>query len=179
MAVDIGREVADRRADPLIQRASIGQMSSETHPRCADATSAGSEGEEERHGSLGVGVVGREFLTHMSHVSVIHSEGTLLLRDFIDGLMYLLDFVVIACIGTRSIVCEWFRSGELVVAGGSGDDVAVAGDLPCESSDWACDLIDLGEDNDGGEASLRVIGYCGMVKEDTWRDFLAFIERKT
>ena len=92
-------------------------------------------------------------------------------------LRYLLDLVVVACIGTRSIVCEWFRSGEFVVAGGSGDDVPVAGDLPCESGDGARDLIDLGEDDDSGEASLRVIGYGGMVKEDTWRRrFFSFIE---
>ena len=60
-----------------------------------------------------------------------------------------------------------------MVRGGSGDDVPVAGDLPCESGDWACYLVDLGEDDDGGETSLRVIGDCGMVQEDTCR-LLAF-----
>ena len=79
------------------------------------------------------------------------------------------DLVVVTCIGAWSIVCECFRSGEFVVAGGGGDYVPVAGDLPCESGDGARDLIDLGEDDDSGEASLRVIGYGGMVKEDTWR----------
>ena len=92
-------------------------------------------------------------------------------------MLYLFDFVVIACIGTRPVVGECLRSGELVVAGGCDDDVAVARDLPRESGDGPCDLIYLGEDNDTGEASLRVIGYCGMVKEDTWR-FLALWFKK-
>lgn len=88
---------------------------------------------------------------------------------FRDPSTHLFYFVVVACIGTGSIVCECFRSGEFVVAGGSGDDVAVAGDLPCESGDWPRYLVYLGEDDDGGKAGLRIVGDCGMVKEDTWR----------
>lgn len=82
---------------------------------------------------------------------------------------YLFDLVVIACIGAWSIVCERFRSCEFVVAGGSGHDVAMAGDLPCESGDWACYLVDFREDDDAGEAGLRVVWDCGVVEEDTWR----------
>ena len=80
---------------------------------------------------------------------------------------YLLDFVVIASIGARPIIRERFRSCEFVVAGGSGYDVAMAGDLPCESGDWACYLVDFGEDGDAGEAGLRVVWDCGVVEEDT------------
>ena len=86
-----------------------------------------------------------------------------------DFIYYLLDFVVVACVGSGPVVGEGFRAGEFVVAGGGGDDVAVAGDLAGESGDGAGYLVDFGEEDDGGEAGVRVIGDCGVEEEDTWR----------
>ena len=65
-----------------------------------------------------------------------------------------------------------------MVAGGRGYDVAMAGDLPCESGDGACDLVDFGEEDDAWEAGLGVVRDRGVVEEDTWREGFLVLGRE-
>jgi hypothetical protein len=52
----------------------------------------------------------------------------------------LFDLPGVACIGARAIVGECLGPGELVVAAGCCDDVAVRCDLAGEALDWSGDL---------------------------------------
>lgn len=48
-----------------------------------------------------------------------------------------------------------------MVGGGSGNDVALACDLASEAGDGACDLVDLGEQDDAGKTAVtRRIAQC-------------------
>lgn len=62
VTVYVGCEVADCRADSLVQSTSICQMSTQAHSCGTDAAIAGGKGEEEGHRCGRVGVVCGEFL---------------------------------------------------------------------------------------------------------------------
>lgn len=66
----------------------------------------------------------------------------------------LLDFPLVALVGTRHVVGEGLRAGKVMVAAGGGDNVALAGDLAGEAGDGAGHLVDLAEEGDTGEASV-------------------------
>lgn len=66
---------------------------------------------------------------------------------------HLLHLPLISLVGAGHIVGEGVWAGEVVVAAGSGDDVALAGDLASKAGDGAGDLVDLAEKEDGREAA--------------------------
>jgi hypothetical protein len=111
--VDVGGEIAHGGSDAFVEGAAESEVAAETHSRGADAAVAGLHAREEVDAQRGVFVVGRELL---------------------------LDLPCVACVGAGAIVGECFRAGELVVAAGCGDDVAVGGDLAGETLDGAGDL---------------------------------------
>lgn len=50
--------------------------------------------------------------------------------------------------------------------GGTGDDEALSGEGACETEDGAGDLVDFGEEDDGGEGGVGVVGDGGVDEED-------------
>ena len=52
---------------------------------------------------------------------------------------YLFDLVLVSCVCAGTIVGQGFRACELVVGGGCGYDVSLAGDLASETCYWAGD----------------------------------------
>lgn len=59
------------------------------------------------------------------------------------GATYLCDLPLVALVRARTVVRQRLRAGELVVRGGRGDDVALAGDLAGEARDGAGDCVQL------------------------------------
>ena len=82
-------------------------------------------------GKLGVSLcMKRQKLTDASIAGVHASEQVDAQRGvFVVSSELLLDFPGVACVSTRAIVGESLGASELVVGAGSGDDVAVGGDL--------------------------------------------------
>ena len=84
----------------------------------------------------------------------------------------LLDLVFIPSVSAWPIVGEWFWSSEFMIARGSGDNVAVRGDLPRESRDRSSHLVDLGEEDDTRESSFGIIRDCRVKEENAWSDLV-------
>ena len=106
----IRREIANRRLHPAIQRAAIRQMTPQAHPRRAHPPIARRQRQQVVHRQRGVLVVGGQFLGRFPGVAVV---------------------------GIFGVVLKGFWAGELVVGGGGGADVALAGDLAREALDGA------------------------------------------
>ena len=80
------------------------------------------------------------------------------MKDFpLERLTYLFDLIIVPIICARTVIREWLRARELMVAGGSRDYVAMACNLPRESLDGACDLIYFAENDNAREARLWII----------------------
>lgn len=75
-----------------------------------------------------------------------------------EGTTHLLHFPLIALVGSGHIVRQRLRAGEVMVAAGGGDNVALACDLAGESGHGAGDLVNLAEKEDAGEAAGREKG---------------------
>lgn len=65
----------------------------------------------------------------------------------------LFDLPSIALVCAGYIVCQRFRTSKVMVRARCGDNIALAGDLAGEASDWASDLVDLAEEKDTREAA--------------------------
>lgn len=66
---------------------------------------------------------------------------------------HLLHLPLVTLVRSGHIICQGLRAGEVVVAAGRRDDVALAGDLAGEAGDGAGDLVNLAEEQDAGEAA--------------------------
>jgi hypothetical protein len=92
---------------------------------------------------------------------------------FVVGRELLLDLPGIACVSSRAIVCESFRTSELVVGAGSRDDVAMRGDLACKAFYWAyrakgSSQLDVSDIILGSSLWYRT-GHCAMLAGDETR----------
>jgi hypothetical protein len=80
---------------------------------------------------------------------------------------YLADFPLVSLVGIFSIVLQWLRTGEFVVAGRRRTDVPLARNLSCESRNRPSHLVDLTEHYYTRESSLGVSRNSGMEHVDT------------
>ena len=85
---------------------------------------------------------------------------------------YLLHLPLIPLVGAGYIVGQSFWAGEVVVAAGRGDDVALAGDLAGEAGDGAGDLVDLAEEENTWETAMMVLG-SHYVLQRKCKDFVS------
>jgi hypothetical protein len=113
LRVDVGGKVAHGGSDAFVKSTAESEVAAETHSCGANTAVASLHAGEEVDAQSGIFVVCRELL---------------------------LDFPRVAGVGARAVVGECLRTGELVVAAGCCDDVAVRCDLAGEALDWAGDL---------------------------------------
>ena len=139
--MQVRREVAHRRGDARVERATVRQVPAEAHAGRADPAGALAQPGEEVDAQPRVVVVGRELL---------------------------FDLPGVAGVGAGAVVGERRRACELVVGRRRGDNVAVRGELPAQPRDGAGDLVDLGEEDNPGEAGARVAGDGGVEEEDAF-----------
>lgn len=113
LRVDVGGKVAHGGSDAFVKSAAESEVAAEAHSCGANTAVASLHAGEEVDAQSGIFVVCRELL---------------------------FDFPCVSGVSARAIVGECLWAGELVVAAGSCDDVAVRCDLAGEALDWAGDL---------------------------------------
>lgn len=107
------------------------EVAAETHASGADEASAGWQREKAVDGGVGVGIIGLESLeenrgSDKASTSMCHQT-------------YLVNLILVAAVGVLHVVLEGLWASEVVIGGGGGDDVALAGNLAGETGNRASD----------------------------------------
>jgi hypothetical protein len=138
LRVDVGGKVAHGGSDALVESTAESEMAAETHSCGANTAVASLHAGEEVDAQSGIFVVCRELL---------------------------LDFPCVSGVSARAVVGECLWAGELVVAAGCCDDVAVGCNLAGEALDWAGDLGCVSWfDQVGGWMDIRLAIRCEDMK---------------